>query len=206
MPDRWPLREYDRIPVELGAALASRDDDAVRNVLEKAVEAGAATRIEEVLIQSYLFLGYPAALNGLALWRRISGEESPSPVPDDPDTWRSRGEKVCRVVYGDQYEALRENVRALHPDMERWMIVEGYGKVLGRDGLDLRVRELSIAALLAVLNLPVQLYSHLRGALNAGATHREVEAALDVASGYMSDEARRTADAAWTRIRDRKRA
>jgi hypothetical protein len=53
------------------------------------------------------------------------------------------------------------------------MIVEGYGKVLGRPGLDAGdVRELCIVALLAVAGRAAQLYSHLRGALNAGARRR----------------------------------
>ena len=54
-----------------------------------------------------------------------------------------RGEEVCRTVYGGQYEGLRRNVRDLHPDMERWMVVEGYGKVLGRPGLDPQRRRCS---------------------------------------------------------------
>jgi 4-carboxymuconolactone decarboxylase len=51
---------------------------------------------------------------------------------DDAALWRARGQEVCRAVYGGQYPRLRENVRDLHPDMERWMVEEGYGKVLGR--------------------------------------------------------------------------
>jgi 4-carboxymuconolactone decarboxylase len=63
------------------------------------------------------------------------------------------------------------------------MLVEGYGKVLGRPGLSLRRRELCIVAMLARQGRRVerQLYSHLRGALNAGASRAEVDEALEVA-------------------------
>ena len=88
--------------------------------------------MEEVLLQSYLFLGFPASLNGMAAWRRLTGSEPTGPAPPDYSAWESRGREVCGAVYAGQYERLRANVRALHPDLELWMVVEGYGKVLGR--------------------------------------------------------------------------
>ena len=160
-------------------------------------------QVEEVILQSYLFLGYPTALNAFALWRGISGIEAKEGVPDDWTGWGERGDAVCRTVYGGQYDGLRRNVRALHPDMERWMVVEGYGKVLGRPGLDLATRELCIAALLAVLDTPRQLYSHLRGALSAGATPKEVEEALTLACNHLHPEDRAGRWAVWDRVLDR---
>jgi len=189
--------------VALSAALAAGDETGIRGALEAAGEAATAEEVEEAILQSYLFLGYPAALRAFSLWRELGGAEAPEPAPGDRDAWTRRGEEVCRVVYGEQYSALRENVRALHPDMERWMITEGYGKVLGRPGLELRVRELCIVAILAVVAADVQLFSHLRGALNAGAGPEEVDEAIRVAAGYATDEARRTAESTWARVLDR---
>lgn len=190
--------------VALSAALATRNERALESELVKALSAAAPESVEEALIQSYLFLGYPATLNALAVWRELSGRDAPQAGPRDLELWERRGEEICRTVYGDQYRALRSNVRALHPDMEKWMVAEGYGKVLGRPGLALRVRELCIVALLAVLDTPVQLYSHLRGSLNVGASIPEVDEALEVASGYMDDAARQTARTAWSRARARR--
>jgi len=98
---------------------------------------------------------------------------------------------------------LRENIRDLHPDMERWMVKEGYGKVLGRPGLSLADRELCISALLAVLDVPTQLYSHLRGALNVGAQTGEVEHALRIAADVSTDEACGHAQDTWRAVRER---
>ena len=39
--------------------------------------------VEEALLQSYLFLGYPAALRGLTAWRRISERDAPDATADD---------------------------------------------------------------------------------------------------------------------------
>lgn len=111
-----------------------------------------------------------------------------------------RDREVCRRVYGGQYGGPRENVRALHPDLERWMVAEGYGKGLGCPGLDLVDRELCIVAMLAVQDAPWQFYSHLRGALNAGATEADIEGVL--ADGHTLESARDS----WRRVRERQRS
>ncbi|HZD06577.1 MAG TPA: carboxymuconolactone decarboxylase family protein, partial [Longimicrobiales bacterium] len=80
----------------------------------------------------------------------------------------------------------------------------GYGKVLGRPGLGLAVRELCIVALLAVADAPTQLYSHLRGALNVGAPSGAVEEALALAAEVSGPGPRRRASEAWARVAARR--
>ena len=198
-----PPGEERAILLSLSAALAAGAPEELRRVLQRAAAGHHASGVEEVILQSYLFLGYPAALNAFALWREISGRNAGEGESDDWDGWGRRGQEVCRVVYGGQYDGLRRNVRALHPDMERWMVVEGYGKVLGRPGLELVVRELCVVALLAVQGVPRQLYSHLRGALNAGASLQEVEEALNAAGRYVEGERRELAWGVWEQVRRR---
>jgi 4-carboxymuconolactone decarboxylase len=192
-----------RTLIQLSAALAARDLVVLRRALEQGALVGDPLQVEEVILQSYLFLGYPIALNAFALWREITGRQAGEGVRDEWIAWVERGEEVCRTVYGGQYEGLRRNVKALHPDMERWMVVEGYGKVLGRPGLELATRELCIAALLAVLRAPRQLYSHLRGALSAGAPPLEIEEALKIACVHLDDEGAMESWAVWNRVRAR---
>jgi 4-carboxymuconolactone decarboxylase len=163
-----------RTLIRLSAALATGRTDALERELAAAAALVDSEAVEEALLQSYLFLGYPAALRALAAWRALSGVEAPDSPTLDEAQWEVRGAATCERVYGGQYAALRSNIAALHPDMERWMIVEGYGKVLSRPGLGLAVRELCIVALLAPQDAAPQLYSHLRGALNAGATAADV--------------------------------
>ncbi|MSR37176.1 MAG: hypothetical protein EXR95_11145 [Gemmatimonadetes bacterium] len=198
--------------VRLSAALAARDPEALtarmRELAEPAEEVAVldradATAIEEALLQSYLFVGYPVTLNAIGLWREISGRPAPPASADDWDAWMQRGAEVCRMVYGGKYEELRENVRALHPDFERWMVAEGYGKVLGRPGLELVDRELCIVAMLAVLDTQRQLYSHLRGALHAGAAEADIERALTEASAFTDEMVTARARESWRRVRER---
>lgn len=189
--------------VGLAAAIAQEDRDRLLAAMDAAAGAASARACEEVLLQSYLFLGYPAALNGLGLWRKRVAPEPPAPLPEDVDLWRRRGEEVCRKVYDRQYTELREAMAKIHPELAEWAVTEGYGKVLGRPGLSLPVRELCIAAMLAGIAAPRQLFAHLRGALNVGATAQDVEAMLEIAArvlpaGRMS-EARRV----WDRVEER---
>jgi 4-carboxymuconolactone decarboxylase len=199
---RSPLSPEREALVVLSATLATRDQGRLADAMRRAGDRADGDAVEEAILQSYLFLGYPASLNAFALWRALSGRE-PGPAAGDHDVWPQRGEAVCQAVYGGQYDGLRANVRRLHPDMERWMVEEGYGKVLGRPGLDLPTRELCIAALLAVLDVPRQLYSHLRGALNAGASEDEVGAALELAVPLCGDDARDRAWDTWASVRSR---
>jgi 4-carboxymuconolactone decarboxylase len=189
--------------IRLSAALASRNDGLLREAMADAERVCDPAEVEEVILQSYLFLGYPISLNAFALWREVSKREAGPGAEDDWSAWIDRGRGVCSAVYGGAYEGLRRNVRALHPDMERWMVVEGYGKVLGRPELDLVSRELCIVALLAVLGAPRQLYSHLRGALNVGADPLAVEESLGIIRGYLDGTGWGEVWEVWCRVRAR---
>lgn len=190
--------------VRLSAAIAARD----RSVLDAAVDATAASadpaEAEEVLLQSHLFVGYPLALEALAVWRERTGRAPATDTEAAPGAdFAVRGAEVCARVYGGQYDRLRANVARLHPLYERWMVEDGYGRVLGRPGLGLATRELCIVGQLTVLGAPRQLYSHLRGARNAGCTEGEIEAALEIAAGLASADRAVEARDAWAGLRTR---
>ena len=185
--------------VRLSSSLATGERETIERDLEACTEC-PQVEVEETLLQSYLFLGYPAALNAFAAWRRLSGLAPLAPVVDDLEKWRAGGAYVCRIVYGGQYPRLRDNIRDLHPDMERWMVAEGYGKVLARSGLGLPMRELCISAILAVLGAQTQLYSHLRGALNVGLPAGVVTKALEIAGEYLDEAGILEMDETWSRV------
>jgi 4-carboxymuconolactone decarboxylase len=181
-----------RALVQIAAAIAGADEAATRRVMERAASVARTSSVEEVILQSYLFAGFPRTLNAARIWRSVSGATAPF---DDRDArfahgseWEVRGEETCRTVYGESYDMLRQNIRALHPALDAWMITDGYGKVLSRPGLDLRTRELCIVAACAASAQQRQLHSHLHGALNAGATVAEVESTLDSLGDLVTEE------------------
>jgi 4-carboxymuconolactone decarboxylase len=186
------LDDPTRALVRLAAVVAIGDEATVRDAMAQAAGAVPPLWVEELVLQSYLFAGFPRGLNAAREWRRASGR--PAPDVDEGtdftrvDDWRARGEITCSTVYGPFYEKLRVNIRALHPALDSWMIVEGYGKVLGRPALDLLRRELCIVATCAVARQDRQLHSHLHGALHAGATPGQVRATLDEVAPMCSGE------------------
>jgi 4-carboxymuconolactone decarboxylase len=167
----------------LSAAIAAGSEVEMRTSLTVAARVTPALHVEELVLQSYLFCGFPRALNAAREWRRVA--PVPAPTTDEAEDatrteeWRERGERTCAEVYGPMYEKLRLNVRDLHPALDAWMVLEGYGKVLSRQGLDLPRRELCIVAACAATGQDRQLHSHLHGALNVGVPAEVLGAAID---------------------------
>lgn len=176
--------------VRLSAQIAAGSEPEIRAACQAALDADVPTPwVEECILQSYLMAGFPRALNAMREWRKVSGVPAPA-LEEIPEPslwrWRTQGEQTCEVVYGKFYAKLRENIVGLHPALDDWMIVEGYGKILSRQGMELRLRELCIVAACAAMGQDRQLHSHLHGALNAGAPSGEVAATLDALDGVIA--------------------
>lgn len=194
--------------VRLSAALAADDGTDVRAELHHAAERYDPRAVEEAIVQSCLFLGFPAALDTAATWRRIRGDEAVR--DDDPladaDRGRERAERgaeLCRAIYGSAYEELRRNVAAASPALDRLMVETGYGRVLGRPGLDRVRRELCLVAVLTVQGRDPQLHSHLRGALRVGAPPEWVEEALEIGLERCPDDTRQRLRRLWREVAER---
>ncbi len=211
--------------VRLSAQITMGSEEAMRRAFGDCAVAGVAARwVEELVLQSYLFAGFPRALNAARVWRRIAARRSAdggigaatsrvgstSDTPDPAQSpregyenlfdWRERGQGTCAAVYGEHYEKLRENIRALHPALDEWMIVEGYGKVLSRPGLDLARRELCIIAACVAAGQDRQLHSHLLGAINVGVTADVIGASLDALDGLVVPDHLIRARLLWQRL------
>jgi len=137
-------------------------------------------KIYEALLQNYLFTGYPSALLSLKLLKELYlNKKIPKAADMNLYHFRNRGEANCKKVYGNKFEKLISNVKNFSPDMAEWLVLEGYGKVLGRKGLSLKQRELCIVATLAVLKFEDQLYSHINGAFRAKASVEEIDGVIE---------------------------
>jgi 4-carboxymuconolactone decarboxylase len=202
--------------VRLSARITGGTETQVREgFAECASEGTPAMWIEELVLQSYLFAGFPRALNAAREWRRTGerldlvgerlGAKSEARGQEvtaaELEEWRRRGEETCATVYGSMYEKLRSNIRELHPALDEWMIVEGYGKVLSREGLDLPRRELCIVAACVAAGQERQLHSHLHGARNAGVHDAVIETALLALDGAVPSDAIRSAHLLWQRVK-----
>lgn len=171
-PDRFaPTRALSLY----SAAITLADDGCMAEAIENGVSHGLGRpQFYEIVLQSYLFLGFPRMLIAAEQLESILPEPRSEPVtnaisPSEAEDWFERGMNLYKRVYDSNAGRLRARVENMAPEIFRWMIVEGYGKVLSRPGLDIVDRETSIIAFLTMENRRKQLFSHIRGALNVGA-------------------------------------
>src|SRR5438093_3389485 len=208
-------RALDAKTVALVRAAAALAEGHITELEQRFRDARAAgvpdLWVEELLLQSLLVVGYPLALVAFGVWRDVTGpiagggdSAGEELAHEDWQAWAERGAQVCATVYGRAYHKLLVNLRSLHPALEDLVLVDAYGKVIGRPGLDMKRRELCTVAAIAVLGTAQQPHRHSRGALNTGATHAEVEAVLELVEPDLDPEHKRRADAQWQDVRGRK--
>ena len=194
--------------VRVAAAIAKGGEPALRDRLRAARGAQIpAPWIEELLLQSLLNVGYPLTLAAWAVWRDIAGPPQDLGEPIEHAAWRyweERGPKACGEVYGRTYHKLLVNLRALHPALEPLVVIDAYGKIMGRPGLAPKLRELCTLAAIAFVDAPKQLHAHFRGALNTGATVDEVDAVLALVELDLGAERALKVWELWADVRSRK--
>ncbi|MHC5020485.1 MAG: carboxymuconolactone decarboxylase family protein [Planctomycetota bacterium] len=171
----------------VASAIAAQGDEGR---LAECCDAWFAAKLDpavlcEGMFQLYLFCGYPRALNALRVYRQREAATGIGPAAeisggDDPDraAARARGEAVCAKVYGVRYRALLQRVDALHPVLSKQMVEEGYGRILGRPGMEPVWREIATVGALVPLQVDRQVRAHLRGALNLGASVEDLKQVL----------------------------
>ena len=86
-----------------------------------------------------------------------------------------KGLELLKIMNPKSYKQLQDNLEDIAPDMARFVAEFPYGDVYARPGLDLKTRELiTVAAITALGTAPLQLKSHIKGALNVGCTREEI--------------------------------
>jgi len=108
-----------------------------------------------------------------------------------------KGENLLKLIYGKQYEPLREKLKYYHPDIERAIVDCAYGRVLARPHVTPAERELCSLACLAGETVIPQLHSHLLGALNAGATLHQIRGILDQTATVWGTASQIIVDGYW---------
>lgn len=175
--------ELGAIVLASAAAALNRQDDVAAALRYGFTHGVAPQHFYELLLQLYLFAGFPAALEALSTLRAVADSENidiaiPAAEPYNAPLFSERGITLCRAVYTTAYDIMRERLGRISPDLDLWMITEGYGKTLSRPDVDSSTRELAIVAVLAVLGWQRQLHSHIRGAVNVGASRAACESVL----------------------------
>ncbi|WP_278078089.1 carboxymuconolactone decarboxylase family protein [Mesorhizobium sp. WSM4884] len=148
---------------------------------------GRPQDLVELLFVSVAVLGFPCAVDSIALVREIFQErriafEAPPPASDDGTQRYRRGLEVFSAVHGEDY--LRP-LETISPELARWSIEFAFGEALSREGLEPKARHLAIISMLAATgNRNEALDFHLKAALKQGVSPAEIAEALMQLSVY----------------------
>ena len=164
------------LPLICAVAVLRLDDKLEELILLAKRKRIPSTKLYEALLQNYLFAGYPSAIISLKILNKHVRFTTKTSA-DDMNLYhfRTRGEKNCKTIYGKKFDKLIANVKSFSPELSEWLVLEGYRKVLGREGLSLKERELCIVSVLTALKFEDQLYSHINGAFRVGAAGKDIE-------------------------------
>ena len=183
------LNEKDLLPLVCSAA-ALRKADYLRLFLLKAKSLNINKyELYESLLQNYLFTGYPSAIVSLKMLKEyFPGNDEKLSEDWDLNKYRNRGMQNCKKIYGGKFNKLISNVKEFSPELSDWLVLEGYGKVMGRKELSLKKRELNVVSVLAVLKFEDQLYSHINGAFRTRSSKEEIRRVLKNLKIFDSNE------------------
>ncbi|MER3482639.1 MAG: 4-carboxymuconolactone decarboxylase [Meiothermus sp.] len=81
---------------------------------------------------------------------------------------------VRKAIWGEKLGAIEAALLETDPDLYAYIRDFAYEEVLARPGLDLKTRELLAITSLIGLGAPKELATHFEGALNNGASEREI--------------------------------
>lgn len=154
----------------------------------------SSIKLYETILQSYLFCGFPAAIESLRIFRDYYPDFKFQKSRYDLNKFKIDGKNNCKLIYKKNYKKLIENMKNFSPDLKDWMIIEGYGKVLGRKGLSLLEREyINVSILITRLYLN-QLHSHLKGCIHLGSDKELLTELLSAISDQLIESSRKSAE------------
>src|SRR2546426_9700763 len=107
--------------VRIAAATATGDETKLRDRMTAARAVHVPPPwVDELLLQSFLNVGYPLALVAFGVWRGVAGpvlesENGEAISHPDWERWTTRGVAACAQVYRRTLYKLMLELPALHP-------------------------------------------------------------------------------------------
>ena len=92
---------------------------------------------------------------------------------------------VREKIWGKHASKIAGLLDEIDPDLSRYIQDFAYEEVMARPGLDLKTRELLAITALIALGNPDELKTHIRGALNNGASEREIRETIIHSALYL---------------------
>lgn len=172
----------------IAASAAARNTEKFDFYIHHAVRKKISeNKIYEVLLQNYLFCGFPNALYFLKRFQNLTDYKPKRYITSPENRLKEKGIKTSRKIYGEKLPKLISNVKKFSPELSEWLIIEGYGKVISRAALSIKEREACIISVLSVQKFEEQLISHLYGGLNNGLNFKLIKKLISNLSAIDCD-------------------
>ncbi|MBI9085280.1 MAG: carboxymuconolactone decarboxylase family protein [Desulfobacterales bacterium] len=153
--------------------------------------------IRELLVLCVIPAGVPAsidALRKLKTWcennRKTVAAGRPLRDAYADTDWGAQGHMTGEALFGaGEWNRYHGDLAQMDTDLAAFMAENFVGRLLTRDGLDRRTRQLCLVAAFAALKSTVHLKLHIHGALNSGANMDEIKEILYQVGIYAGQEA-----------------
>ncbi|WP_082008483.1 carboxymuconolactone decarboxylase family protein [Photobacterium gaetbulicola] len=187
MPTEFTDKEKAIIPI--AAFTASGNIDELKVSFTEGLEAGLTiNEIKEVLVQLYVYAGFPRSLNGLTAFMEVMSEreangvkdtvgKSASPLPTDQTSLEFGTVNQTKLIGAPLSGALFD----FSPQVDEYLKAHLFGDIFERDVLTWKEREIAtIAALANIPGVNSQLASHYNISMNNDITPAQLQAFVKV--------------------------
>lgn len=184
------LSEKEKNIAAIGALTSKGDLAELHKALNKALDDKMTiNEINEILIQSYAYCGFPRSLNAISTFINVTKERAAKGKKDDqgvkPKILESSKDKG--KIGDDKRTQLagaktKASWQAFAPGIEQYLKEHLFGDIFYRGVLSDRERELATVSFLSVLKgVDAQLQAHINMAKNTGLTQSQIDEALLIA-------------------------
>lgn len=190
-----------KLLISITITALENNEAKLRSLCNEYLQLYSFQPVYEALLQLHLFAGYPCSLTALSIlhseYQQISPKGSIAEIVDNEpyhyQTYKDRGLHTCELVYTNTFAPLMAKLKEYSPQLQEWMLIDGYGKTLSRNGLSIQHREILVVSVLLVQGWKKQLYSHLRGAKNVGCSQNVLLELLSYGNEFFSPSIRQYA-------------
>lgn len=190
-----------RLLISITLTALENNEEKLRLLCKEYLQKHSFQSVYEALLQLHLFAGYPCSLTALTIlsseYQLLSPKSSLAELIDNEpfhyQTYKDRGLQTCELVYTNTFAPLMAKLKETSPQLQEWMLIDGYGKTLSRSGLTLQEREILVVTVLLVQGWKKQLYSHLRGSKNVGCSQTVLMELLSIGNEFFSPSIRQYA-------------
>ena len=151
--------------------------------------------VQEIILQMSIYSGFPSSANGMNALKEVLGGREKKGVADTKGTLinaKARVKKSQREAGVIQLEKLQvinakellEAYKDVSPSFAKHVIEYAFGDILSRPEVDYQTREMATIAALTATGATKQLKFHVQGAMNIGASKKDIADIIVLVGAY----------------------